>query len=87
LAIAGEFRPEFGLLDIGLPSMDGYELARQLRRLPWADNLILVAISGWGQEQDRRRSREAGFALHLVKPVQYPVVQAALRGFLEERSA
>jgi CheY-like chemotaxis protein len=87
LAIAGEFRPQFGLLDIGLPSMDGYELARQLRRLPWADNLILVAISGWGQEQDRRRSREAGFALHLVKPVQYPVVQAALRGFLEERSA
>jgi CheY-like chemotaxis protein len=87
LAIAGEFRPQFGLLDIGLPSMDGYELARQLRSLPWADNLILVAISGWGQEQDRRRSRAAGFALHLVKPVQYPVVQAALRGFLEERSA
>jgi signal transduction histidine kinase/CheY-like chemotaxis protein len=69
LAAAGEFRPEIVLLDIGLPGMDGYEVARRLRSRPKAEGLLLVALTGWGQESDRDRAREAGFDRHLVKPV------------------
>lgn len=68
LEIAREFRPDICLCDIGLPEMDGYELARELCQiLPQA---LLISISGWGQEEDRRRSREAGFKYHMVKPVE-----------------
>ena len=66
---AHEFRPEFVLLDIGLPGMDGYEVARCLRGDAELCGVKLVAVSGYGQESDRRRSREAGFDQHLVKPV------------------
>lgn len=57
------------LLDIGLPKLDGYEVARRLRQEPGGDGMILLAMTGYGQEEDRRRSREAGFDHHLVKPV------------------
>ncbi len=67
---AAEARPpQVALLDIGLPGMDGYELARRLRSRPGPGRAVLVALTGWGQEEDRRRSREAGFDHHLVKPV------------------
>ena len=66
---AREFRPRFVLLDIGLPGMDGYEVARRLREETGLAGAKLVAVSGYGQESDRRRSREAGFDHHLVKPV------------------
>ncbi len=66
---ASEFRPEVILLDIGLPRMDGYEVARAIRQKPWGRSVVLIAITGWGQEGDRLRSREAGFDHHLVKPV------------------
>jgi len=70
LEAAGKFRPEAILLDIGLPRMDGYEVARRLRQqLRQDDKVLLVALTGYGQEEDRRRSREAGFDIHLVKPV------------------
>jgi PAS domain S-box-containing protein len=69
LAVARSFKPVLAFLDIGLPVMDGYELARQLRAEPGLAELILVAITGYGQVQDRQRSAEAGFAEHLVKPV------------------
>ena len=69
LAAAEEFRPEIVLLDIGLPGMDGYEVARRLQSRPEAEGMLLVALTGWGQESDRERSREAGFDGHLVKPV------------------
>jgi PAS domain S-box-containing protein len=75
---AATFAPEVVLLDIGLPGMDGYEVARQLRALPQVRGAVLVAQTGWGQEEDRRRSREAGFDHHLVKPVD----PAALREVL-----
>ena len=68
LAAAGEFRPEVVLLDIGLPGMDGYEVARRLRERPEFEETLLVALTGWGQEADRERSRAAGFDHHLVKP-------------------
>jgi two-component system CheB/CheR fusion protein len=59
------------LLDIGLPGLDGFEVARQLRKQADEDGTLLVALSGYGQEDDRRRAREAGFDHHLVKPVAY----------------
>jgi CheY-like chemotaxis protein len=70
LAIATQFAPQIAFLDIGLPGCNGYELARALRNMPQTAGSRLVAITGWGQEDDRRRSREAGFDLHLVKPVE-----------------
>lgn len=62
-------RPDVVLLDVGLPLQNGYEAARMIRSEPWGRNVVLIALTGWGQEQDRRRSREAGFDHHLVKPV------------------
>jgi PAS domain S-box-containing protein len=63
------FRPDVVLLDVGLPLRNGYDAARLIRGEPWGREVILIALTGWGQEQDRRRSREAGFDHHLVKPV------------------
>jgi CheY-like chemotaxis protein len=63
-------QPDVVLLDIGLPGLDGFEVARQLRGQADADGMLLVAVSGYGQEADRRRAREAGFDHHLVKPVE-----------------
>jgi CheY-like chemotaxis protein/two-component sensor histidine kinase len=69
LRVADEFRPHVVLLDIGLPEMDGFEVARRMRQTPELSSAILVAMTGYGQEEDRRRTADAGFAHHLVKPV------------------
>jgi PAS domain S-box-containing protein len=69
LRAAQEHRPEVVFLDIGMPGMDGYEVARRLRQQPGGGDAMLVAVTGWGQEADRRRSHEVGFDRHLVKPV------------------
>jgi signal transduction histidine kinase len=69
LAIARSFEPQIVLLDLGMPEMDGYETARHLRRLAWGKRARLIALTGWGQQQDRLRTAEAGFDVHLVKPV------------------
>ncbi len=61
--------PELILMDLGMPRMDGFEAARKIRALAGSDSVILVALSGWGQPQDKERSRDAGFNEHLVKPV------------------
>jgi PAS domain S-box-containing protein len=66
---AAAFRPHAVLLDIGMPRMNGYDAARAIRHEPWGRDIYLVALTGWGQEIDRFRTREAGFDLHLVKPV------------------
>jgi signal transduction histidine kinase/ActR/RegA family two-component response regulator len=78
LRLVEQQRPEVALLDIGLPGMDGYELARQLRRRPGFERVALVALTGWGQEGDRRRSQEAGFDHHLVKPVELSALRELL---------
>jgi CheY-like chemotaxis protein len=57
------------LLDIGLPKLNGYEASRRIRGQPWGQNVALIAVTGWGQEDDLRRSQEAGFDHHMVKPV------------------
>ncbi len=69
LEVAREFRPDVVLLDIGMPDMDGFETARRLRAEHGPDAMVLVAVTGYGQEDDRRRSRDAGFRHHLVKPL------------------
>ncbi len=76
---ARAFRPEFVLLDIGLPGMDGYRVASTLRSEEFGKNAVIVAVSGYGQEEDRRRSREAGFDYHLVKPVDHDALLALLK--------
>jgi CheY-like chemotaxis protein len=69
LAIADTFHPAVVVLDIGLPGMSGYEVARQIRKQAWADGVLLVAVTGWGQAEDQRRAMDAGFDFHLTKPV------------------
>ena len=79
LALAARFRPDVGLLDIGLPGMDGYELAVRLREQPGGESLRLIAVTGYGQDSDRRRAAEAGFDQHLTKPVDPRVLDGLLR--------
>jgi signal transduction histidine kinase/ActR/RegA family two-component response regulator len=69
LSLAQSFRPDTALLDIGMPDISGYEVAQSLRREPWGAKLLLVALTGWGQDGDKRRAVEAGFDHHLIKPV------------------
>ena len=66
---AERFSPEVVILDIGMPGMDGYEVCRQIRREPWVQSMLIVALTGWGDDSDRRRSMEAGFDHHFVKPL------------------
>ncbi|HET6629899.1 MAG TPA: response regulator [Woeseiaceae bacterium] len=68
---AREFRPEVLLLDIGLPTLDGYEVCRRIRKEAWGRDILVIALSGWGQPEDRRKSKEAGFDHHMVKPVKH----------------
>ena len=67
---AERLRPDIVLLDIGLPRLNGYEVCRRIREQPWGKELSMVAVTGWGQQEDRRRSQEAGFDTHIVKPVE-----------------
>ncbi len=78
LETAAAFLPDVVLLDIGLPGMDGHEVARRLRRIAGLEQALLIAQTGWGQDEDRKRSHEAGFNHHLVKPVSVAALQAAL---------
>ncbi|HEY7817078.1 MAG TPA: ATP-binding protein, partial [Vicinamibacteria bacterium] len=70
LAAAETFVPQVILLDLGMPKMNGYDAARRFRELPWGRDAVLVAVTGWGQDDDRRRTENAGFNFHLVKPVE-----------------
>jgi PAS domain S-box-containing protein len=81
LQVSREFKPEVALLDIGLPVMDGYELARRLRKESGSHNLTLIAVTGYGQDVDRARSREAGFDAHLVKPVDLDALRSLIKRF------
>jgi signal transduction histidine kinase/DNA-binding response OmpR family regulator len=71
LEAAAEFHPDVVLLDIGLPKLNGFEVCRRMRAEPWGRDMIILAVSGWGQDDDRRKAREAGFDNHMVKPVDY----------------
>lgn len=80
MGAATAFRPDVILLDIGLPKLDGYQVARRIREQDGGADIVLVALTGWGQEEDRERSREAGFDLHLTKPVDFKAIQKLLVG-------
>jgi CheY-like chemotaxis protein len=77
------FRPEVALLDIGMPRLNGYEAARRIRQLPDGSGIVLAALTGWGQEDDKRKALEAGFVRHFTKPVDPEV----LAQFLSEAAA
>ena len=63
------FRPEAVLIDLEMPGIDGFEVSRRIRARPWGSKVLIAAMTGWGQDADRRRAQEAGVDLHLVKPV------------------
>jgi PAS domain S-box-containing protein len=76
--VAASFLPDVVMLDIGMPGMNGYEAARLIREEPWSDDVVLIAITGWGQEGDKQQARAAGFDHHLTKPVDMPDLEALL---------
>src|SRR5262249_22206760 len=83
LAAAPTLRPQVVLCDIGLPGMDGYQLARQLRQQEGLNKAVLVAMTGYGQEHDRRRAQEAGFDHHMTKPVDPAVLEKLLASLVD----
>jgi CheY-like chemotaxis protein len=84
--IGSKFEPQIAFVDIGLPRMDGFEVARQLRDL-LGRRVLLVALTGWGQDEDRRRSREAGFDHHLTKPPEPEVLDRLIAECMQKRGA
>ena len=78
IKVAKSELPQVVLLDIGMPGMNGYDVARKLREQPETRGVVLVAMTGWGQDEDRARSKEAGFDHHLVKPVEPSVLSTLL---------
>jgi CheY-like chemotaxis protein/anti-sigma regulatory factor (Ser/Thr protein kinase) len=87
LRLFAEYQPAVVLLDIGMPGMDGYEVARRLREMPGSAGVSLIALTGWGQAEDRYRSESAGFDHHLVKPADIQTLQNVLvasKGFTED---
>ena len=83
LRVAAEFEPEVVFCDLGLPGMSGYEVAQALRELPHGRELVLVALTGYGQPSDRERTAQAGFDAHLVKPVDPAVIESFLDDYAE----
>jgi CheY-like chemotaxis protein len=75
---AESFRPDVALLDIGMPGLDGYEAARLIRAQPWGRQIVLIALTGWGLEEDVQKAHEAGFDRHLLKPVDIGPLQEAM---------
>lgn len=78
LAVLEEFTPQVGLFDIGLPDMNGYDLARRVRQLPGGERMLLVAATGWGQDADKQLAFDAGFDHHLTKPIDFDVLRGLL---------
>lgn len=79
VAAAESLQPEVVLLDLGMPGLSGLEAARAIRQAPWGQKMVLIALTGWGQDEDRRQTREAGFDHHLIKPVSPDEIEALIR--------
>jgi PAS domain S-box-containing protein len=80
LSVAETFLPEVALLDLGMPDLSGFDVARTIRKAPWGRGIVLIALTGWGQEEDRRRTAEAGFDHHLTKPIPPDAIEELIRG-------
>jgi CheY-like chemotaxis protein len=78
LDVAAAFHPELILLDIGMPKMNGHDTARKIRQQPWGKQVLLVALTGWGQDENRKQSQDAGFDAHIVKPIQIEALKELL---------
>jgi CheY-like chemotaxis protein len=76
--MAEQFRPQVVLMDIGMPRLNGYEATRRIREQPWGRGMTVIALTGWGQDGDRAKSREAGCDGHLVKPIDLPDLEKLL---------
>jgi PAS domain S-box-containing protein len=87
VAAAAAFRPDVILLDLGMPKMNGYEACKAIREQPWGQDMVIVALTGWGQDEDRRRSAAAGFDGHLVKPVERAALVSLLDSLSRAREA
>jgi CheY-like chemotaxis protein len=79
LKLAATYGPDVIFLDIGMPELNGYEVSSRIRQQEWGKSIVLIALTGWGQEDDKRRSLEAGFNIHLTKPI----LPAAIAKLLE----
>lgn len=86
MTVAENYRPDVMLLDIGMPRLNGYEVARQIRQQPWGEAMTLIACTGWGQEADKRRAREAGFDYHLIKPVDPQVLLKLFSSLAQDKT-
>ena len=84
---AATFRPDVVLMDIGMPKLNGYDAARRIRKQPWGKDITLLAVTGLGQDEDRKESAAAGFDGHLVKPVEYDALTAMLARFPKREAA
>lgn len=84
LAAAEQHRPDIAILDIGMPGLTGYEVAKRLRAEPWGRDMLLIAATGWSQEEDRLRALDAGFDRHLVKPMDGTELAQSLSPWLAE---
>jgi signal transduction histidine kinase/CheY-like chemotaxis protein len=87
LAAAERLRPDVVLMDLGLPRIDGFDACRRIREQPWGKQMLMIAITGWGQDVDRRRSHEAGFDHHLVKPVDARDIHALMSGVTAQQQS
>jgi len=79
LALAANSRPHVVVTDIGLPDMDGYEVAAKIKAAPWGRRMVLVAVTGWGEESDKQRAFSAGFIHHLTKPIDPDALESLLQ--------
>jgi DNA-binding response OmpR family regulator len=86
VATAESFLPEVVLLDIGLPKLNGYEVAQRIREQEWGTSMFLIAVTGWGQEEDRQRSSEVGLNVHMVKPVEPSALEKLLDALSQDGS-
>ena len=87
LQTAAVFKPDAILMDLGLPKLDGYEVARKVRQAPGGDKVLLIALTGWTLEADRRRSIAAGFDEHFMKPMDYLALASRLAGVASDETA
>jgi CheY-like chemotaxis protein len=78
VAAAAKYRPHVAILDIGMPGMNGYQVAQRIRAEPWGTSILLIAVTGWGQDEDKRKAHEAGFNQHLIKPVDPDTLEALM---------